>query len=241
MWCSELVGHPVALLIGVKHIALLVGSQTAGRPHARAHRNQFACRRDFHAPTPPASLPIAERGVFDGTTQLLAFQSQSDVERQPQIAFAVQLRPVGVFVIMPRHAPALGDGEIFIGHAIAGEVPHPRQFGALHAVKRIADFQKSQRLVQGRGEFFVGHVLGRLIINAAQNPHFPLANGDGDAVLIQHRHPADFQRQPVGGRLPILRPRIRPRLRRRHRNDAVIITLLRRKCRWRKIDETCKN
>ena len=75
--------NPISLLVGIKHIAFRVGPDSAWRTHSRADRNQLPRRRYFEPPTSPFPLPNVQCRVMNGSLQLLIFQSESNIERNP--------------------------------------------------------------------------------------------------------------------------------------------------------------
>ncbi len=175
---------PVALLIGVEHVAGAVGAQSTGRSHPCAHGNQLAIRPHHHAPAAPASLRNTEHGIGHNAIPLVALQPHADVQREPQVAPPVALRAVGVLVIVAGHTPAFGDSQIFVRNAVFVRIPQPGQFRALRSHERIAVFEQAQRFVQRRGEAFVSDILWRIVVDAIEEPDLTFANCHRQPVVV---------------------------------------------------------
>ena len=110
-------------------------------------------------------------------------------------------------MVMTGDTPAFGDGQIFIGDVIAVSIANAREFAALYSVESAIFIDQTQRFMQGRCEAFVSYVFGRLFIHAIHDPDFPLADSDGDAMIIEHGDTADFQHQITRCRFPVGGPR----------------------------------
>ena len=114
------------IVIGIiAHVRILPDAARAAE--SRAPRLHLAFRRRAHHPTAPGRV----RGIFTSAFPALA---HAGIERGVEVAFLVEDRAVGVFVVIARNAPARGGGEVFIGHAIAIGVAHHG-----HAVCAAAD------------------------------------------------------------------------------------------------------
>ena len=57
---------------------------------------------------------------MNGTFEFIAPEPQSDIQGEPQISCAIQLRSVGIFMIVARDSPAFGDRQILICDIVFG-------------------------------------------------------------------------------------------------------------------------
>lgn len=144
-------------------------------------------------PASPRSLRDAKCRFAYKTSLLLSADSHADIQREPQITVAVQLRPVGVFVIVRGRAPTFGDGQILVRHFVTVGVSESRQFAALNGIEGIAVLQQPERFVQRGSELFASHVLRRVLVNAVQQPDFTFANRNGKSPIIDDRETTHFQ------------------------------------------------
>ncbi len=224
---------PVALLVGVEHVAGSVGSESTRRSHARADRHQLAGPVDPDAPTTPASLGHVECLVANHQRGLLALEAHADVECHPEIALAIELGSECVLVVVARHAPAVAHADVLIGHQVAIGVGDPSQLGPLSGEKRIALFEQSEWFVQRFGESPVGDVAWRIVVDAIQKPDLALADRHGQPVLADWCHAADFQHQSLRRRFPELRSGLCGRPRRQDRHQSVVVRFVGRTGRFR--------
>jgi hypothetical protein len=183
-------GHdPRALLIHAKHVAREIRTKPARRAHPGDHRLERAVLRHDAAPAAPAGLVV---GVV----------AHVEVERDPEVAPAIALRPVGVAVIRAGDMPAAASREIFVGYAVTIGVTEARDLGALRDEQAVAVAQDAKRFVQTGGKQLVSDLRGVVAQRAVDQPHLALAHGHGELAVGGPIHAADLEREALA-RFPI--------------------------------------
>ena len=180
-------GHPASLLVGTEDVTAGVPAQTARSAQPAGDGLPAAVRRHLQAPT----APRVARG------RLLA---EARVERHPHVALEVELRTVGVLMVVAADAPTPGDGEVLVSLAVTVAVREAGQLGALHGVERPVPVGEAQRLVQAAREAPVPYTVRRLVVGVLDDPHLALANSHREAPVGEESKAADLELEALGDR-----------------------------------------
>ena len=168
---------PDALVVGVEHVALGVGTDATRRTDAGSGRDELAVRRDARAPAAP-------RGVgMEGTRQ---------AKDHPDVAVLVRLGAEGVFMVVAADAPLGADRVETVRAAIAIAVGQARELRTLHRVHRAFLPEHAERLVLIRSE--LGPLdLGEVgIVGAFGDPDVAATGADGDLLAGEQRNRRHF-------------------------------------------------
>ena len=155
---------PWALVVGIEHVAGAIEADPAGGTHAGGGGNRAPIGRDPQRPPAKGHLAVKAAG---------------ETEHHPDIAVSVELRAKRIFVVVARHAPAIGHRFVGVGCAGAGKVAHSAHLRPLRGIEPAVAPGQPQHLMEPMGKALPPR---RAASRVAHHPDFSPAAG--------HRQPA---------------------------------------------------